>query len=43
MEVYDLLDGHWQLAEPMNSARDSAAVVVHDERLYMIGGHNGEN
>lgn len=43
VEVYDPLDGNWQPAQHMNYPRDSAAATSFEDKLYMIGGHNGEN
>lgn len=41
VECYDPRNDEWSAAEPMVLRRSGAAVVVMDDMLYALGGHDG--
>ena len=42
MEVYDPILGRWRDAEAMSMLRSRVGVAVMQNRLYAIGGYNGQ-
>ena len=42
MEVYDPIHGRWRDAEAMSMLRSRVGVAVMQNRLYAIGGYNGQ-
>ena len=42
VEVYDPIAGRWKDAEAMSMLRSKVGVAVIKNRIYAIGGHNGQ-